>query len=58
MRIKKHGDGEGKMGTVYNQEEKGGQPRLGFSLWWSVYQFIFVVSIIFLVYLFKGAQNK
>ena len=41
MRIKKHGDGEGKMGTVYNHEEKGDQSRLGFSLWCSVYQFSF-----------------
>ena len=30
------------MGKVYNQEEKGDQSRLGFSLWWSVYQFSFV----------------
>ena len=41
MRIKIHGDGEGKMGTEYNQEEKGDQPRLGFSSWCSVYQFSF-----------------
>ena len=46
------------MGKVYNQEEKGDQSRLGFSLWWSVYKFSFVVSTIFLVYLFKAGQNK
>ena len=49
MRIKKHGHGEGKMGTVYNQEKKGDQSRMGFSLWCSVYQFSFF---------FKAAQNK
>ena len=58
MRIKEYGDGEGKMGTVYNQVEKRDQSRLGFSLWCSVYQFSFVVSTIYLLYLFKGAQNK